>query len=99
MSQIFWFIARYGGFDAYENMVTNNTLLLFSRLYNNSSDKFKRFITLLFEEIDTIDLDTTVRFSQQEEGQGSVPDGIIEQQSFKIIIETKLYGQQNLPTG
>lgn len=78
-----------------ENMVTNNTLLLFSRLYNNSSDKFRRFLNAIFEDAD-IELDTTVQFHQQEKGPGSVPDGTIEQESFKIIIETKLYGQQNI---
>lgn len=78
-----------------ENMVTNNTLLLFSRLYNNSADKFKRFLNALFE-YDNIEIDTTVQFRQQEKGPGSVPDGVIEQESFKIIIETKLYGQQDI---
>lgn len=92
MSQIHYF-PRY---SQKENMVTNNTLLLFSRLYNNSSAKFKDFINLILGEKVHEELDTTVRFSQQEKGQGSVPDGIIEQQSFKIIIETKLYGQQNI---
>lgn len=78
-----------------ENMVTNNTLLLFKRLYNNSTDKFKSFINAILED-ENIELDTTVRFTQQEKGIGSVPDGVIEQESFKIIIETKLYGQQNI---
>lgn len=78
-----------------ENMVTNNTLLLFSRLYNHSNDQFNRFINAVFED-KNIELDTSVHFSQQRKGNGSIPDGIIEQQSFKIIIETKLYGQKNL---
>lgn len=33
-----------------ENMVTNNTLLLFSRLYNNSPYKFKLFMNNLLED-------------------------------------------------
>ena len=78
-----------------ENMVTNNTLLLFSRLYSNSVDKFKRFVNALLED-ESIELETTVIFSQQEKAKGSVPDGVIRQESFKIIIETKLYGQQNV---
>jgi len=78
-----------------ENMVTNNTLLLFSRLYNNSADKFKLFLNALLEN-DNIEIDTTVQFRQQEKGTGSVPDGVIQQESFKIIIETKLYGQQDI---
>mgnify|MGYP003591230702 CR=1 FL=1 len=78
-----------------ENMVTNNTLLLFSRLYRNSADKFKIFVNMILGD-DSIELDTTVRFSQQEKSKESVPDGVIRQDSFKIIIETKLYGQQNI---
>lgn len=78
-----------------ENMVTNSTLLLFSRLYYNSADKFKIFINLILED-ESIELDTTVIFGQQEKGNGSIPDGVIRQESFKVIIETKLYGQQNI---
>lgn len=76
-------------------MVTNNTLLLFSRLYNNSTDKFKRLINAILEE-SGIELDTTVTFKQQEKGKGSIPDAVIEQESFQIVIETKLYGQQDI---
>lgn len=91
MSRIHYF-PRY---SQKENMVTNNTLLLFSRLYNNNAEKFKRFINTLLEK-SNVELDTTVKFSQQEKTKESVPDGVIQQESFKIIIETKLYGQQNL---
>jgi len=77
-------------------MVTNNTLLLFSRLYNNSPDKFRRFINAILEE-SGIELDTTVQFKQQEKAaSGRVPDGLIEQESFKVVIETKLYGQEHI---
>lgn len=89
------FIHYFPRYSQKENMVTNNTLLLFSRLYNYSNIKFNRFINAVFED-KNIELDTSVRFSQQERGLGSVPDGIIQQESFKIIIETKLYGQENL---
>lgn len=79
-----------------ENMVTNNTLLLFNRLYQHHTHRFKEFINLILEDSD-LELDTTVKFSQQVKGTGSIPDAIIEQESFKIVIETKLYSQQNLP--
>ena len=79
-----------------ENMVTNNTLLLFSRLYNNSPDKFRIFVNAILEE-GGIELDTTVQFKQQEKAAGGrVPDGLIEQESFKVVIETKLYGQEHI---
>lgn len=70
-----------------ENVVTNNTLLLFSRLYNQSPFKFK---LLLNELADELDLDVGVNFSQQEKAINSIPDGFITQESFRIAIETKL---------
>ncbi len=70
-----------------ENVVTNNTLLLFSRLYNQSPFKFK---LLLNELADELDLDVGVNFSQQEKTINSIPDGFITQESFRIAIETKL---------
>lgn len=79
-----------------ENMVTNNTLLLFNRLYQHHTHRFKQFINLILEDSD-LELDTTVKFSQQVKVAGSIPDAVVEQESFKIVIETKLYGQQNLP--
>ncbi len=78
-----------------ENMVTNNTLLLFNRLYQHHTHRFKQFINLILEDSD-LELDTTVKFSQQVKATGSIPDAVVEQESFKIVIETKLYGQQNL---
>ncbi|MDO0823080.1 hypothetical protein [Desulfosporosinus nitroreducens] len=78
-----------------ENMVTNNTMLLFKRLSNNSNEKFNRFLNSILEN-SGINLDMTVKFGQQEKGNGSVPDAYIQQETFKILIETKLYGQQNI---
>jgi hypothetical protein len=44
-----------------------------------------------------VELDTTVLFKQQEKLKGgSIPDGLIEQESFKVVIETKLYGQEQI---
>lgn len=70
-----------------ENVVTNNTLLLFSRLYNQSPIKFKLLLNELANELD---LDVGVNFSQQEKAASSIPDGFITQESFRIAIETKL---------
>ncbi|WP_121616347.1 hypothetical protein [Virgibacillus halodenitrificans] len=79
-----------------ENMVTNNTLLLFNRLYQNSPHKFTLFINSILEK-DGEELNTTVNFRQQERSRsGRVADGIISQDSFKVVIETKLYGQQHI---
>lgn len=92
MSNIHYF-PRY---SQKENMVTNNTLLLFSRLYQNSPGKFTTFINLLLEE-SGVELNPTVQFKQQERvSSGRIPDGLIQQESFKVVIETKLYGQEHI---
>ena len=71
-----------------ENVVTNNTMLLFSRLYHHSPKKFEMFLQSIVDS--SIELKIGVRFAQQEKSSKSVPDGIITQHSFKIAIETKL---------
>lgn len=88
MSKIHYF-QRY---SQRENVATNNTLLLFSRLYNDSIYKFNEFINeLLGDE----SIDVGVSFTQQEKAENSVPDGIMSQTSFKVAIETKLGSGKN----
>lgn len=77
-----------------ENVATNNTLLLLSRLYQYSSSKFNGFLTELLGDND---LDANVQFNQQRLGKGSIPDGSISQVSFNVIVETKLHKQFSLP--
>lgn len=79
------YFQRYHGA---ENVATNNALLLISRLYNYSPDLFHRFMAKLVEEKYT-DFDTEVNFELQLKGQGSIPDGHIQQKGYNIIIETK----------
>jgi hypothetical protein len=83
MSKVHYF-QRY---SQKENVVTNNTLLLFSRLYNESPIKFSQFLNAL---TDGLEINVGINFNQQEKGNGSTPDGAITQESFKISIETKL---------
>lgn len=90
MSEIHYF-QRY---SQKENVVTNNTLLLMKRLYLYSPIKFHSFLLELMER--TPGLDTRVKFEQQTQSQSSVPDGVISQNSFRIIIETKLHNQANV---
>jgi len=71
-----------------ENVATNNTLLLLSRLYNYSPNKFNGFLSELLNDAN---LESGVIFNQQKRGKTSIPDGCIYQSSFKILIETKLY--------
>lgn len=74
-----------------ENVVTNNTLLLFSRLYSQSAQRFEAFLAELLE---TEPPEVGVRFTQQRAGSGgTVPDGLLEQRSLKVIIETKLHSR------
>lgn len=92
MSEVHYF-PRY---SQKENMVTNNTLLLFKRLYNYSADRYDDFINKLLEDTLGDKLDTSITFHQQVAGPKSTPDAVIEQKSVKIIIETKLHGQENI---
>ncbi len=85
MSKIHYF-QRYG---QKENWVTNSTLLLLSRLYHYNRLKFERVVNSILEE-SNLSLNIGVSFGQQERGKHSVVDGSISQNSFKIVIETKL---------
>lgn len=71
-----------------ENVATNNTLLLLSRLYHESPNKFKGFLN---DFLDDNDIEAGIQFNQQRKGKNSIPDGSLTQVSFKIVIETKLH--------
>lgn len=86
MSKIHYF-QRY---DQRENWVTNSTLLLLSRLYHYNRLKFERVINSILTE-SNLSLNIGVNFGQQERGKHSIVDGSISQDSFKMVIETKLY--------
>lgn len=86
MSSIHYF-QRY---SQKENVVTNNTLLLFSHLYFYNPLRLQTFLQEILKE--DVPLDVGVSFQQQTKlKEGSVPDGTLTQTSFKIVIETKLY--------
>lgn len=70
-----------------ENVATANTMLLLSRLYSYSTNKFYNLLNNLFmgEE----GFDPELQFVIQEYGRESIPDATITQESFKLIIETK----------
>ena len=72
-----------------ENVVTNNTLLLLSRLHHDGPAAFERLLGLL---LDDVEISVGPTFRQQEGGRGgrgSVPDGAIYQPSFRVLVETK----------
>jgi hypothetical protein len=70
-----------------ENVATANTMLLLSRLYRYSSDKFFRFLK---SEIFFDSFEPELVFKLQEKSRNSIPDATITQESFKIVVETKL---------
>lgn len=86
MSKIHYF-QRY---SQKENWVTNNTLLLLSRLYYYSRLKLEVVLNEILGH-DQVSLNIGVNFTQQGKGNRSVADGVIAQESFQILIETKLY--------
>lgn len=65
---------------------------MLSRLYNYNADKFFSMLnTLILGE----DESPEISFDLQVAGDESVPDAVISQKSFKIVVETKLYNQFN----
>lgn len=70
-----------------ENVATANTMLLLSRLYSYSSDKFFRFLK---SEYFSDEFNPEIIFTLQERSVSSIPDATITQESFKIVVETKM---------
>lgn len=70
-----------------ENVATANTMLLLSRLYSYSSDKFFRFLK---SEFFSDSFEPEIVFTLQEKSVKSIPDATITQEAFKIVVETKL---------
>ena len=70
-----------------ENVATANTMLLLSRLYAYSSDKFFRFLK---SEYFSDSFNPEIIFTLQEKSTDSIPDATITQESFKIVVETKM---------
>lgn len=78
------YFQRYHG---KENVATANTMLLLSRLYSYSSDKFFRFLR---SEYFSDSFNPEIVFTLQEKSVDSIPDATIAQESFKIVVETKM---------
>ena len=74
-------------YHAKENVATANTMLLLSRLYSYSPDKFFRFLkTEYFSD----SFNPEIIFTLQEKSVESIPDATITQEGFKIVVETKM---------
>ncbi len=77
-----------------ENVDTANTMLLLSRLYMYSPNRFFSFLKeYILEQSD----EPQLTFDLQVKCKNSVPDAMISQPSFKIVVETKLHGQFSVP--
>lgn len=70
-----------------EDVANANTMLLLSRLYLHSPNLFFQFMKEQF--FGDVAFDPELVFALQERGIASVPDAIISQPSFKLVIETK----------
>ena len=70
-----------------ENVATANTMLLLSRLYSYSPNKFFRFLKSKFF-MDSFEPE--IVFNLQEKSVDSIPDATITQEGFKIVVETKM---------
>ena len=70
-----------------ENVATANTMLLLSRLYSYSPDRFFRFLKSKFF---SDSFEPEIVFTLQEKSVKSIPDATITQEAFKIVVETKL---------
>ncbi|MCC6840932.1 MAG: hypothetical protein IT230_12315 [Flavobacteriales bacterium] len=71
-----------------ENVITNNTLLLFNLINKESPVLFEAVLNTLFEE--QAELSIGIQVEQQGRiKHGTVPDANISQQSFRLVIETK----------
>ncbi|MCD8118690.1 MAG: hypothetical protein LUE29_04285 [Lachnospiraceae bacterium] len=74
-------------YHAKENVATANTMLLLSRLYSYSPDKFFRLLkTEFFPE----KFEPEIQFKIQEKSVESIPDATITQEGFKLVVETKM---------
>lgn len=73
-------------YHAKENVATANTMLLLSRLYQYSSDKFFRFEVRFFS-----DARANAYLTSQEKSVDSIPDATITQK-LQIVVEKCLTG-------
>ena len=73
-----------------ENVDTSNTMLMLSRLYTYNADYFFAIFNSLILKTDE---SPEITFELQVSGDKSVPDAVISQKNFKVVVETKLHNQ------
>ena len=80
-------ISYFATYDKQENQVTNNTILMFRHVYNQSPKLFYKFLSELAGGIELPEIG--LQFEQQKREQCSVPDALIRQNSFNVYFELK----------
>lgn len=82
------FFQRY---SARENHITNNVLLMLRMLYRAHPQKLQTVIEgiLSSTELEDLGLQVGPTFEQQVRGKASVPDALLQQQPFTILVEVK----------
>ena len=73
-------------FTSKENTVTNNTLLLFARIYDHSPERASKLLT----DLSGAPIEIGLEIGQQQKVGNAIPDGTLIQRSFKILLETKV---------
>lgn len=73
-------------YHAKENVATANTMLLLSRLYQYSSDKFFRFLK---SEFFSDSFEPEIVFNLQEKSVDSIPDATITQENLRLLLKQK----------
>ncbi|MCT7972040.1 hypothetical protein [Laspinema olomoucense] len=87
-------IRLFSNYIQRENQTTNYCLLILKLLYEENPKFLSEVLsTLLGERLSGA---VGVKFSQQNRGTKSVPDGTISQEAFSIVIETKRDNRFNL---
>lgn len=75
-------------FSKKEDVVTNNTLLLFKRIQQHNARIFQQILRVLLSD-DNLDVGAVL--TEQETSGGTIADGVIRQRSFHVVLETKLH--------
>lgn len=82
-------------FSQKENTITDNVLLLFSHLYENSPSIYNEFFSQIFEDDNLYSVSPSFRQQLGKGGKGII-DGNITSKSSSIVIETKRHGLESI---
>ena len=74
-------IRHFPRYSQKENIVTNNVLMLMSRLYDYNRLKFSTFLVALGDEASNVAEHLQLQFGQQRGTETSVVDGFIAQEA------------------